>query len=75
MIYFVGHRLKHADRVRLSDELFVCELLDQMEGRTNWSKAETIVKELRRRMNERHLENDRMAAERIATEPTSQRKE
>jgi len=66
MIYFMGQRQKHADSVRLGDELFVCELLDKLEGRSNLKKAETIVKELRKRMQERHLDIERRAAERIA---------
>lgn len=66
MIYLMGQRQKHADSVRVGDELFVCELLDQMEGQPNWNKAQTIVKELRKRMQERHLEVKRRAVERIA---------
>jgi hypothetical protein len=66
MIYLMGQRQKHADSVRVGDELFVCKLLDQMEGRPNFNKAQTIVRELRKRMKERHLEIERRAAERIA---------
>jgi hypothetical protein len=64
----MGQRLKHADLMRMTDETLVSELLDQMEGRPNWIKAEAIVKTLRKRMKERHLEIERRVAERIAEE-------
>lgn len=64
----MGKRLKHAELVQIDDELFVSDLLDKMEGRPNWNKATAIVKGLRKRMQERHLQNERMAAERKKTD-------
>jgi hypothetical protein len=55
----------------MGDELFVCELLDEMEGVPNWNKAKAIVKGLRKRMKERHLEIQRRVAER-KTEGTAE---
>ena len=71
----MGQRIRRTQLVRMDDELFVSQLLDKMEDRPNWDKARSIVKGLRKRWRKRHLENERMAAERVAPEPTSQSKE
>lgn len=69
MICLMGQRLNRRKLVRMDDELFVSQLLDKMEGRPNRDKARSIVKGLRKRWRERHLENERMAAERVAENP------
>jgi hypothetical protein len=55
--------------MRRNDEDFVCDILDELEGKPNQDKAKAIVKKFRKRLRKRQLEIEQIIAERLAGNP------